>query len=341
MHSPTKSTKPIAVLISDIHYNINTLPLADASLQQAVNKANNLNVPLVIAGDLHDTKANIRGECVNAIRHTLKSVKTDCFIIVGNHDKINEKSVEHSLAFLEGLTEIVTTPKFCSFGAWLVPYSSNIERLRGDISGIATAKGYRYPLIMHQGLQGSNIGDYVIDATAITKEDVSGLRVISGHYHPRQTIKLPDGGQWDYIGNPYTLGWGEANDLEKGFQILMEDGSLEFVPTNLRKHIVVDRTAGSFLYDERPLKYLAGDLIWVKVRGDETDQNIVGKKFVTEHMEIKIPFKFDFIRDEQISAIKKLAENKTQPELLDELIDSLTNTSSGVRDRLKTLWKVL
>lgn len=63
-------TKPEAVLISDIHYNIQTLPLADAAVNMAITKANQLGVPLIVCGDLHDTKANLRGECVNAMLET-------------------------------------------------------------------------------------------------------------------------------------------------------------------------------------------------------------------------------------------------------------------------------
>ena len=54
-----KPRSPIAVLISDIHYNINTLPVADAALRQAIAKANELDVVLIVTGDLHDTKANL------------------------------------------------------------------------------------------------------------------------------------------------------------------------------------------------------------------------------------------------------------------------------------------
>ena len=58
---------PTAVLISDVHYSLQTLPLADKVMRMAIDKANSLGVPLIVAGDLHDTKANMRAECVNAM----------------------------------------------------------------------------------------------------------------------------------------------------------------------------------------------------------------------------------------------------------------------------------
>ena len=67
-------TNPVAILISDVHYNINTLKLADAAMQMAIDEANKLSVPLIVAGDLHDTKANLRGECVNAMLSTFSKL---------------------------------------------------------------------------------------------------------------------------------------------------------------------------------------------------------------------------------------------------------------------------
>jgi DNA repair exonuclease SbcCD nuclease subunit len=99
--------KPIAVLISDVHYNVQTLELADKAVRLAINKANELQVPLIVAGDLHDTKANMRAECVNAMIETFKNTDTSTFIIVGNHDKINEKSDKNALNFLNKYAYIV------------------------------------------------------------------------------------------------------------------------------------------------------------------------------------------------------------------------------------------
>ena len=77
---------PRAVLISDVHYNLQTLPLADAAMRQAIQKANELQVPLIVAGDLHDTKANLRGECINAMLETFNTCEQDIYFLIGNHD---------------------------------------------------------------------------------------------------------------------------------------------------------------------------------------------------------------------------------------------------------------
>lgn len=337
------ASKPVAVLISDIHYNINTLPLADAALRQAVNKANELRIPLIIAGDLHDTKANLRGECVTAMIATLDGVKHDCYILVGNHDRINEKSVYHSLTFLDRpklnvITEIFVAPIAVSDSfIYLIPYHHDPDDLRGNLSRIPKGS----TLIMHQGLEGSNMGDYIQDKSAINHEDVENFRVISGHYHARQDIKTGPNGLWSYIGNPYTLGWGEANDPPKGFQILMDDGSLQFVPTNLRKHIVYEQTVEQ-LYDafNVPPKVNKGDLLWIKVTGTKEDIQKLTKWDIGETLGYsESDFRLDLIPLDTITKTAASSIEKTQPELLDSFIDSISNTSDDRKVRLKALWR--
>src|ERR1700677_3097203 len=169
-------SKPIAVLISDVHYNLQTLPLADAAMRQAIAKANALNIPLIVAGDLHDTKANLRGECIEAIINTFKLAKIKPIVLVGNHDLCSEKDVtKHSLEFLQG--HYAWVQKHC--GGWnhchLVAYHNDPNELRKFLKTIKKGS----TLIMHQGLQTSNSGDYIHDKSAINRLDVSSFRVIS------------------------------------------------------------------------------------------------------------------------------------------------------------------
>lgn len=326
--------KPVGVFISDVHYNLQTIKLADAAMEQAIDKANSLKVPLIIPGDLHDSKANLRGECVNAIINTIKKCHSPPYIIVGNHCKINEKSDEHSLNFLAPYAAIIDylpNSPLHRIG-YLIPYQHDPETLRKYLKTIP--KGSQ--VIMHQGLVDSHMGDYIMDKSAITKEDVAGLRVISGHYHARQTIELPDGGKWDYVGNPYTMSFGEANDPPKGYQILYNDGSLEFVPTNLRKHVVIEMDGTKGLRND----YNIGDLIWVKLYAKYEDLKVYTRSIVAQMLNIEgWPFKLDLIPlDTKTQAPTKQLANV---ELLDSLIDSMTNTSDDRKAGLKELWRRL
>lgn len=336
--------KPVAVLISDVHYNVHTLPLADAAMRQAIAKANDLNIPLIIAGDLHDTKANLRGECVKAMIETFKLSKTDCYVLVGNHDKINEKSEDHSLTFLEAYCNVIQEPHFSpSTKSYLLPYYHDVAQLKIALSFIP--KGSR--IIMHQGVEGSNMGDYVQDKSALQKDDLADYRVISGHYHARQDIKCgrPRAGAiglFSYIGNPYTLGFGEAADPGKGFRLLMEDGTLEFIPTNLARHQIVicgwdDRHE---LFWGPILALKAVDKVWFKVKGTSEQLAKVTKQWITKELQLKPDFDFKLELIPEIVETEKTSVNLfSAGETLDIMIDSLSNTSLERKEKLKQLWR--
>lgn len=336
--------KPIAVLTSDVHYNVHTLPLADAAMRQAINKANELNVPLIVAGDLHDTKANLRGECIKAIRETMKLAHKKPIVLIGNHDLINERGSEHSLYFLEDLVTLITKSRASDeLKINFVAYQSNPK----DTVYMIKRERLGYVHIIHQGLNGSESGDYIQDKSALEYEDVKDFRVISGHYHKRQDIKTGPPrkgavGLFSYIGNPYTLGFGEANDPTKGFQILMDDGTLEFVPTNLRKHVIfnIDFVGANYqITGKVPLEDVYnGDLVWAKVRGTKEQIANMNKSKFLKACDLPENSRLDLIpTDTETSA--PTAKDQTQGETLDSLIDSLTNTSEDRKARLKELWK--
>ena len=330
-------SKPIAVLISDIHYNIHTLPLADAAMRLAITKANDLNVPLIVAGDLHDTKANLRGECVNAMIETFKLLNSlDSYILRGNHDAINEKSKEHSLMFLQDIATIVDEPGWVNVGHKnkitinLIPYQHDPEVLKSYLKTLPKES----LLIMHQGVQTSNSGHYIQDKSALPKECFKDFRVISGHYHTRQDIKCGPPkkgavGLFSYIGNPYTLNYAEANDPPKGFQVLMDDGTLAFVPTNLRKHVVYEIDLSNN-YHPAIVNHSIHDLIYLKVKGTREQLENYKKPFNC---------RLDLIPIEAETSKNVKQENVSQVDLYDSLIDSLTNTEDKHKIRLKSIWK--
>lgn len=341
--------KAVAVLISDVHYNLKTIDVANAAMTLAINKAIELNVDLIVSGDLHDTKANVRGECIIAINKTFTRRGLTIHVLRGNHDSLNEKSTEHSLHFLPVNCMVYSTPQkfernmLHSLGVgypdvYLVPYFHDADELREYLKTVPP----KSTLIMHQGIQGSNAGEYFQDKSALRPEDVAGFRVISGHYHTRQTIDLPDGGRWDYVGNPFTLNFAEANDPIKGFQILYDDGSLEFVPTNLRKHIVIELDQLPYGQFARGLDYKnvkENDLVWVKVYGTKEDLQKLVKENIATNLGVK-DFKLELIPDEVKTEVQHNLPT-SQPELLDSLIDSLSNTTPAQKQRLKAIWKDL
>jgi DNA repair exonuclease SbcCD nuclease subunit len=331
--SRLKKIKPVAVLTSDIHYELSTLKLADTCMRMAITKANELMVPLIVAGDLHNTKANLRGECVNAMLETFAMHKAVVkYVMIGNHDKINEKSEEHSLNFLRDDCLLINQPVQGPAGI-MIPYYHDANELRQYLKTLPKGS----TLIMHQGILGSNAGDYFQDKSALNPEDVAGFRVISGHYHTKQTIPLPDGGSWDFIGNPYSLGFGEANDPDKGFRILMSDGSLQFVPTNLRRYEIVEWN----LEDESPDCSGSDSILWVKIRGNLEDLNQLSRAKVAKQLMIDRPFRLDLIPNTVEVSTENVDADAAQDMVLDSLIDELPDIEATRKVRLKELWKDL
>lgn len=311
---------PVAVIISDIHYNINTLEVADQALRLAISKANELEVPLIIAGDLHDTKANMRGECVKRLLKTMAMCNEPAWILRGNHDAINEKSSEHSLEFLAHLSSLVVSPvKFKNI--YMIPYYHDSEELRQYLKTIPKNS----TIIMHQGVVGSESGDYIQDKSALSKDDLSGFRVISGHYHRRQQFALPNNGLFDYVGNPYTLSFGEAEDPEKGFQVLYEDTTLEFVSTNLRVHRIIELNDLKTQYNGP-----VDGLLWVKVRASAEQLTLINKN--------KIDLIIGITSDYRLDLIPLDLKAETPNISLNDVIDSLSTASKEQKARLKEMW---
>lgn len=345
-------SKPIAVLISDIHFNINNLPLASVSLKVALRKAEDINVPLVIAGDTNDTKAIIRAEVANAILGIVSQATVPIYALVGNHDLVNEKGSEHGLKYLTPYVDVVQSPVqvvLSGFSLYLIPYYNSPEALQEVLAKIPKGS----TLIMHQGVQGAHMGEYVVDKTSLPKECFADFRVISGHYHRAQDIKCGRPrkgavGLFSYIGTPYTTSFAEANDGPKGFQILSDDGLLTQVPTNLRRHMTFERTTeelARMMEDGPEGEYGAffglvnkEDLVWLKVRGPQSELAKLKKKEVGLRTLGHANFKLDLIAAESAKVEETDAKPLSETDLLDKLIDGMEETDAQ-KKILKGLWR--
>lgn len=332
---------PKLVLISDIHFNINTIELASAALRQAFEISTEYKVPLIIAGDLHDTKASLRAECIDAIIKVIKEFPFEpIYAIVGNHDLLSEKSSGHALGFLDPLINIVSVPEYTEYGMseplWLLPYYNTSLELTLDLARIPKGS----TIIMHQGVQEAYMGHYVQDKTSLPKEFFADYRVISGHYHRRQDIQCGPAqpghvGTFSYIGNPFTLSFGEALDPPKGFRVLYDDGSLEFVPTNLRKHVVLEYKLGN-----TPVIPVINpeDLVWVKIIASKLELSELTRESIAKAIGLPhLNFKLDLIPVAEQEP-DEMPSDSTDEEVLDALIDS-TSESKAQRANLKKLWR--
>lgn len=330
--------KPIAVLISDIHFNLNNLELASASLEFALQTALRLNVRLVIAGDLNDTKAILRGEVVNALISLFqKYITVEVTILVGNHDRLHEQNPEHSLNFLAPHADIIALPKYDNgLRCWLVPYQTDLVTTVNELKAMRCVTKRA---IMHQGLKGSDMGEYISDPTAIDASELPGWRVISGHYHKAQDIPLPDGGRWSYIGTPYTITFAEANDGPKGIRVLNSDDSLDFIPTDLRKHVKVERAVCDVLEQIPGLKPI--DKLWLKVTGHRSLLERLSKTEIGLTHLGHGDFKLDLIPIESNTPAPISAPHVSHSDQFDSFIAHTVQDTIEHKTYLKTVWRSL
>ncbi len=334
--------KPVAVIISDTHYSLSTKDLADKAWRMAVDKATELGVDLIDAGDITNDKDILRAQVLNTMVKTLQYArdrKVQIYCIVGNHSLVNEKSKENALEFLKPYAIVVDRHIPFKVGH-LIPYHSDLNDLKVTLDTIPKGS----TIIMHQGVTKAWGGHYMYDKTAAPAEWFADFRVISGHYHRRQDIKCGPPrkgavGLFSYVGNPYTLTFGEAHDGPKGFQILMDDGTLEFVPTNLRKHVVIETEVGSIdNFLALPVGVVhAQDLVWIKIKGPKSrladqDKETIGM-FLMGHAN----YKLDLIPTDTQNETKKAEDPKmTDLEVLKKLIDGLPDNAE-YREYLKQL----
>jgi len=320
--------RPLAVLISDVHYSLSTYEIADKAFRSAIDKAAELEVPLIDCGDLTNDKAILRAEVVNTLLNTAAYAKNrgvGLFLLVGNHSLLNEKSKEHALNFLAPFCYVTDYPRtFAKFN--FIPYQSESADFLHALKQFPKGS----IVIGHQGTLGGSMGHYIQDSSAFDPDEAKDHTVFLGHYH--QHYKL---GTTVSVGNPYTLSFGEANDPPKGFLILYSDGSYERVLTNLRKHVKIERTVED-LYGKLD-NVRDGDLIWLTVTGNSTEIAALKKKEVGERLFGHLNFKFDKICAD--GAVSLAAPEKmTDSELLDAVIDA-GDDSTFTKAELKALWR--
>lgn len=329
-------SKPIAVLISDIHFTPATLELATKSLRLAQEEAKSLKVPLIVAGDTLDTKAIMRAECVNRLIELMSHHNNPpTYVMVGNHDLINEKDAENTLHFLRIYCHVVSSPVHIPLiDAWLAPYFSDQEKLKSFLSKLTPNR----VIIMHQGVHGANMGHYVQDKTSLPLETYNKFRVISGHYHARQVlVSSQTGNTFQYIGNPYTLNFGEANDPPKGFQVLLANGTMYHVATNLRKHIIIEWTTGDKVKWYPSVQ--PDDLVWLKVTGPSSQIKSFSKDEYAKLFQLPHGnFKLELIPTDSVSPQPRKALSTS--DTLDSLIDQMGETLDQ-KTKLKSLWREL
>jgi hypothetical protein len=320
--------KAKAVLISDVHVSVKNFEPSIAALKFARDAANELDVPLVSGGDIHDTKSIHNSKCIRAMRKVLRNANLQPRFTVGNHERENEKATDHALECVEDLVIIFNEQKAHydkQLDLWFVPYCHEPEVFLAAIEAIPDGAD----VICHQGVKGARMGEYIVDRSSVDPSVFERFRSVhSGHYHEHQII-----GKFQYIGSPYTITAAEANDGPKGVRILFDDGSSELIELDqLRRHVTLEVTVEEL----KKLKPFRPDTILkLKVTGSSEDLAAINKLKLGEKLLGHANLKLDRIATDspELHVLKA-----TKSETFTDVMGSMVSTGS---DSVKNLWKEL
>jgi DNA repair exonuclease SbcCD ATPase subunit len=259
------------VAISDVHISLKNLDVSIATLTQALNKSRDLKVPLFIAGDLNDGKAIMRSEWVKALIDLFFEYSdVHVHILIGNHDLDNKNSESNSLYFLKTLSNVTLYDrpqmmKNTDESDWgIIPYMSSTLEFEKALSEMEENNVKN--LIIHQGILGAYMGDYVVDESSIPPERFEKFDIVlSGHYHRSQKV----GKNIYYFGSPFTVNFGEANESKFIWKVEKLSGNIILSPemTNVRRHFQLVFN-NEYLSNAGKLdSYPAGSLLKVVVQG--------------------------------------------------------------------------
>jgi DNA repair exonuclease SbcCD nuclease subunit len=228
------------IATSDVHGNQKNMEPFRQVIKASLEAAKTRDCPLVIAGDLNDTKAVLRSEFVETICSMFcEYSNVEKYVLVGNHDMNNHHNhLDHSLEFMKHLpnTVVIDTAQFVQLGSdskewYFIPYRHTNEEIIKELE--VARKAGATNLIMHQGIMGASQSEYVLDQSSISLDKLVGFdTVLLGHYHKHQTLENAT-----YFGSPFSVSFAEANQ-SKGIWEISEEGTvMTSIKTNCREHI--------------------------------------------------------------------------------------------------------
>lgn len=280
--------EPIAILSTDKHLQeSNALELLDLA-EQEINLAKSLGVTTVIwLGDIFDSRLSQRQELLTCLTEMIGLYHQEgisIYCIPGNHDKTDYESDESFLTqyrYHPGFTlfEVPTQIDLFGVGCYFLPFYSQDVWLE-KFEELPVPKTKKSILFSHTAVQGSinNDGKVVNNRISLNLFKKFG-KVLLGHYHDAQQ----PGANVFHLPSTRQNNFGE--DEEKGFTVLFDDTSFEFIKASFvpYKEIKVDVLKTS---KDELLKLAKTSTDGVNVRitlvGDQQAVKAVNKKVFTE-----------------------------------------------------------
>ena len=261
-------------IISDLHFgNKGNLKRHNENLLEffkfLVNncKDRELN-KLIISGDTFEQRDKLSVETINyaikGIEYLSENFK-EVYIIVGNHDMFFKDRIDvNSVNIFKHLQNVmvVDTPMVID-DTMLCPWVISGEDY-DNVVNLAKETNVK-KIVGHFEFSTFMMNDHYLMEHGLTHKALSFVDIIvSGHYHKRQAKD-----NVVYVGTPFPYDMNDANDTERGFMVLKDDSSYEFVDYQKIKVISVDYKE----FINNPIK-----------KGDDTTIRVV----INEHIDVAL-----------------------------------------------------
>lgn len=321
-----KVRKPFAVVVTDVHLDKGKNDLVKDIFDQLIQLCHERNInEIICAGDVFTTRSGQPLECLSAWQDILKKCRSfGVTVIPGNHDKTDGNDERSYLdvyddSHLFRLCRVARTIWFDDVRVDLIPYFGR-ERWLIELESLKMGerdRGRLNFLVTHVAFNGVRNADGSAVADGIPPSAVEGYdAVICGHYHDRSVVN----GNIYYIGSAYQNTYGEGS-VDKGFAVLYDDGTIEYVPSKFPRYIKETIQAT----DRETLMNL------LEKYGDEDDRydhirfEFVGKKADLERLDVTeiqtrygIDCKFSSVEE------KEAVESATGEDVLNYDVSSVT-----------------
>lgn len=233
--------KPITVISTDWHIEEGNIEQVLDLIDQKIKLAQSLNVKkLICLGDVFDSRKaqkQVVLNCFSEILDKIGQARMELHVIPGNHDKTDYTSKISFLSpFLYHPSLYLYSEAFLNkdLGFLFIPFFSEeiwIEKLK-KVSKEKDLKNIT--LFSHIAVNGSVNNDGSKVESKINSSLLSPFKkVFLGHYHDAQqpfvnTYHLPSIKQKNFGENP-----------EKGFTVLYDDGSTNFVKSKFKEFVTI------------------------------------------------------------------------------------------------------
>lgn len=234
--------KPVAVISTDWHIEEQTIGQVLDLIDQKIKLAQSLKIKtLICLGDVFESRKAQKESvlnCFTSILDKIHSAKMELWVIPGNHDKTDYSSYS---SFLDPFTHhpalcLFKEPKVVSNFIFL-PFISEdiwIKDLEEIKAFIDPEPLDTFSLFSHVAVNGSINND----SSRVENKITAGLlkdfkKVFLGHYHNAQqplpnVFHLPSIKQKNF-----------GENTEKGFTILYDDHSTEFVKSKFKEYVTL------------------------------------------------------------------------------------------------------